>query len=215
VEERRRGRPADGGEKMKILVADDDVTSRHLLGAVLATRGHEVIFACDGVEALEEALKPGSPDLVIFDRMMPGLDGLEVTRRCRAAQECGRKYVILLTVRDGKKDVVEGLSAGADDYIAKPFDREELLARVAVGERFTVLRRGLEDKVEELSLALGHIKKLQGLLPICMHCHKIRNDKESWQRIESYISDHAEVQFSHGICPDCEKKYYGEQGTGA
>lgn len=193
---------------MKILVADDDAASRRMLGAVLATRGHEADFACDGSEALKKALEPGAPDLVILDRMMPVFDGLEVVRRCRSAQASCRKYMILLTEHDGKKDVVEGLSAGADDYIAKPFDREELLARVAVGERFTVLRRALEAKVDELSTALGHIKKLQGLLPICMHCHKIRTDKTSWQRMENYISEHAEVRFSHGICPDCEKKYY-------
>lgn len=193
---------------MRILAADDDAVSRSLLGALLEAGGHEPVYAADGKEALEEALKPGSPDLLVLDRMMPGYDGLEVVRRCRAAGDVGYKYIILLTVRNGKKDVVEGLSAGADDYIAKPFDRAELLARVAVGARFVGLRRALEGKVEELSAALGHIRKLQGLLPICMHCHKIRTDKKSWQRIESYITEHAEVRFSHGICPDCEKKYY-------
>ena len=103
---------------------------------------------------------------------------------------------------------MEGLGAGANDYIVKPFNREELRARVKVGERIIKLQSSLAARVEELQEALSHIKTLQGILPICMYCHKIRDDKEAWGRIESYIEKHSEVRFSHSLCPECLEKHY-------
>jgi CheY-like chemotaxis protein len=202
---------AAGAEKVKsfkVLVADDDADSRLLLEKVLEKRGYETCAAERYEDALAALLDDDGPALVLLDRMMPGGDGLEACRQYRARRKAGMKYIILITARSGVKDIVDGLAAGANDYLTKPFDKEELLARLGVGERFLELNRELEFKITELSAALGHVKKLQGLLPICMHCHKIRTDKASWQRIESYLSEHAEVRFSHGICPDCEKKYY-------
>ena len=107
-----------------------------------------------------------------------------------------------------KEDIVAGLEAGANDHITKPFDRDELKARVRVGQRVIELQSALADRVRELEEAMSHIRTLQGILPICMHCHRIRNDQESWERIESYIQEHSEAQFSHGLCPECLEKYY-------
>jgi CheY-like chemotaxis protein len=112
-------------------------------------------------------------------------------------------YVILLTVRDRKADIVKGLEAGADDYIAKPFHEEELRVRVLVGVRIIELQRKLSQRVDELTYALQQVKQLTGLLPICSYCKKIRDDHNYWQQVESYISKHSEALFSHCICPEC------------
>ena len=106
------------------------------------------------------------------------------------------------------KDIIAGLEAGADDYIGKPYEKDELRVRVKVGERITALQSALVEQVRSLQEALAHVKTLQGILPICMHCHKIRNDQQSWQRLEKYIAEHSDAKFSHGLCPECMKKHY-------
>jgi len=134
------------------------------------------------------------------------MDGAEVCRRARS-QEMGRLlYIILLTAKGRKEDIVQGLTAGADDYIIKPFDRSELKARINVGERILRLQAELAARVKELELALTNVKLLQGLLPICCYCKRIRNDQNYWQQVDTYIADHSEAQFTHGICPECREK---------
>jgi CheY-like chemotaxis protein len=109
----------------------------------------------------------------------------------------------MLTARDGIADRVRGLDAGADDYLVKPFDPGELRARVQAGERIVELQRGLAEKVAQLEAALRKVRRLGGLLPICAYCKAIRDDSDYWHRVEEYVSEHADVQFSHGICPQC------------
>jgi response regulator RpfG family c-di-GMP phosphodiesterase len=111
--------------------------------------------------------------------------------------------VILLTAKERGKDIVAGLQAGADDYVTKPFDHEELLARVQVGKRVVNLQLSLAERVSELEDALVQVRQLDGLLPICSYCKKIRNDHNYWEQVESYITDHSDAQFSHSICPGC------------
>lgn len=134
---------------------------------------------------------------------MPNMDGIEVCRRVRESLNSHPVYVILLTVRDRKADIVRGLEAGADDYIAKPFDEEELRVRVLVGVRIIELQRKLSQRVDELTYALQQVKQFTGLLPICSYCKRIRDDQNYWQQVESYISKHSEALFTHGVCPDC------------
>jgi response regulator RpfG family c-di-GMP phosphodiesterase len=112
-------------------------------------------------------------------------------------------YLILLTARARKEDVVTGLESGADDYVTKPFDRSELLSRVRTGERIVGLQANLAQRVRELEEALAQVNRLQGLLPICSYCKKVRDDGNYWHEVERYIADHADVHFSHGICPNC------------
>ena len=191
---------------MKILIAEDDSISRRLLQAALVKWGHEVVITTNGEDAWTAVQQPAAPALLILDWLMPGLDGLEVCRRLRAHDTLRSNYVILLTARTGKDDLVLGLEAGADDYVAKPFDQAELRARVRVGERVLQLQNALADRVRELEDAITSVKTLQGLLPICCYCKKIRDDGNYWHRVENYITGHANVRFSHGICPDCNDK---------
>jgi len=196
---------------MKVLIAEDDGTSRTILETLLKHWGYEVEVTTDGNEAWAALQKENAPRLAVLDWMMPGMDGVDVVRRLRSESKSTPTYIILLTALDGKENIVAGLDAGADDYVTKPFGKEELQARVRVGERMVELQSALSDRVRELQKALDHVKTLQGILPICMHCHKIRTDEKSWQRIEGYIEQHSEAQFSHGLCPECMEKYYPEE----
>jgi DNA-binding response OmpR family regulator len=135
--------------------------------------------------------------------MMPGIDGLEVCRRMRAAMPNAATYIILVTARGGLENVVQGLEAGADEYITKPFDPRELRARLRAGVRIVQLQKALLEGYHELEDALKRVKQLQGLLPICSYCKKIRNDRNYWEQVDAYVASHSEAQFSHGVCPDC------------
>ncbi len=139
---------------------------------------------------------------------MPGMDGLEICRRLRSREVLRYVYVILLTARDRAADVVAGLEAGADDYVTKPFDWNELHSRLRTGKRVQLLQSQLAAKVEDLESALAHVKTLQGLLPICMHCKRIRDDANTWHRLESYIEDHSNALFTHSLCRKCLEKHY-------
>jgi phosphoserine phosphatase RsbU/P len=190
---------------MKVLIAEDDRCSRTTLEATLTEWGYEVVTASDGLAAWEVLRQEDAPRLVVLDWVMPGLDGLELCRRVRASAELAWTYLIVLTVRAGTENVVAGLEAGADDYFVKPIEWAQLRARLRVGERTLGLQQALADRVQELNEALASVKHLQGLLPICAYCKKIRDDRNYWQQLESYITDHSEARFSHGICPDCMK----------
>jgi len=193
---------------MRILIAEDDSTSRRILETVLARWGYEVTAVADGLRAWQSLHAEDAPRLAILDWMMPGMDGTEICRHIRQSSPSSPAYIILLTARGRREDLVLGLEAGADDYITKPFDREELRARVQVGERVVELQTALAARVAELEQALAQVKTLQGILPICAHCHKIRGDQDYWQKLESYISEHSDAQFSHGLCPDCLREFY-------
>ena len=191
---------------MRVLIAEDDAVSRRLLEATLAKWGYEVVVTTDGLQALEVLSQPDAPSLAILDWMMPGLDGAQVCVKARELAGERLLYMILLTAKGRKEDIVEGLTAGADDYVIKPFDRSELKARINAGERILRLQAELASRVKELELALTNVKLLQGLLPICCYCKKIRDDKNYWQQVDTYVADHSEAQFTHGICPDCRDK---------
>ena len=188
---------------MEILLAEDDAVSRRILHSYLHRWGYEVLVAKDGAEAYQALDREDRPALAILDWMMPEMDGIEICRKVRQSRYTRPIHLILLTARNSKADIVEGLEAGADDYISKPFDREELRVRVRVGVRIVELQRKLAERVHELGEALRNINQLQGMLPMCSYCKKIRDDQNYWQQVESYISQHSEAQFSHGVCPDC------------
>ncbi len=188
---------------MRLLIADDDAVMRLALEAMLRKRGHAPVVACDGAEAWQRLQEDPALQLAILDWMMPGLDGIEVCRRARAELKDRKLYLILLTSQDSKANVIEGLQAGASDYVTKPFDNDELHARISVGAEVVRLWSELENRVRELEAALARERRLEGLLPICSYCKKIRDDRAYWHEVEHFISEHSGALFSHGICPAC------------
>jgi len=191
---------------MRILVADDDPISRRMLEALLTKAGHEVVVTCDGESAWNTLQRPDAPLLAVLDWMMPDLDGVELCRRIRSSPATAATYVVLVTAMGGQQDLLTGLEAGANDYIVKPFDAAELRARIQVGVRVTELQQSLAQRVRELEEALSSIRQLQGLLPMCSYCKKIRDDSNYWSQVEEYIARHIGAQCSHGICPECWEK---------
>ncbi|PYR18979.1 MAG: response regulator [Acidobacteria bacterium] len=188
---------------MRVLVAEDDRVTGEILARTLERWGYEASVVRDGREAWEHLRGEVAPTLAILDWMMPHMDGPDICRHVRAELPLANMYLLLVTAREARGDIVAGLNAGADDYIVKPFDPEELRARVAVGIRVLTLQQKLAERVAELETALSNVKQLRGLLPICSYCKRIRGDDQYWQQVEGYISEHSDAQFSHGICPSC------------
>jgi phosphoserine phosphatase RsbU/P len=188
---------------MRILIAEDDPLPRAVLERTLKKWGHEVVVACDGPEAWRALQADSAPKLAILDWMMPGLDGPEVCRKVRDLVRPEPTYIIILTARQQKEDVVAGLESGADDFVTKPFDQQELRSRIQVGVRIVSLQQKLNDRVRKLEDALAQVTQLRGLLPICSYCRKVRDDKNYWQEVDSYLCAHTDVHLSHGICPQC------------
>lgn len=189
--------------KPQVLLAEDDATTRLVTQRRLQAWGYEPVVVTDGETAWETLEGLQAPCIAVLDWMMPGLDGLEVCRRVRREQPSELRYLVLLTTRASKDDVVEGLEAGADDYVAKPFHAAELRARLNNGARLLELQSSLSQRIAELERATRHVRQLQSLLPICSYCKRVRNDQNYWTQVESYLGEHLDVQFSHGICPSC------------
>jgi DNA-binding response OmpR family regulator len=188
---------------VRALVADDDRVTAEILSRTLKRWEFDVTVVGNGAAAWDDLRAATAPTLAILDWMMPEQDGPEVCRRVRCELPLANMYLMLLTAREGRGDLVAGLDAGADDYITKPFEAEELRARVQVGVRVLTLQQSLAERVEELQAALSNVKQLRGLLPICSYCKRIRGDDQYWQQLEGYIAEHSDAQFSHGICPTC------------
>ncbi len=187
----------------RILIAEDDFVSRRLLEKSLKNWGYEVIVVKDGEAALDILQGPDAPQFAILDWMMPGMTGVEVCKEVRKQHHDVYTYIILLTALEQIEKMVEGFESGADDYVAKPFQAQELKARIKVGLRILKLQRNLSEHVKKLQTALDNIDKLEGLLPICSYCKRVRDDKNYWSQVEEYIADRSNVDFSHSICPDC------------
>jgi DNA-binding response OmpR family regulator len=189
---------------MRALIADDDHVSALVVARAVERRWQVPVEVVHDGDSAWAALNAGTPpSLAIVDWMMPGVDGLELCRRIRKSPACAQMYVILLTARDSRADIVAGLEAGADDYLVKPFDSAELGARVQAGIRILSLQSQLNARIGELQQTLAAVRQLKGLLPICCYCKRIRKDEDYWQQLETYISDHSDAEFSHGICPEC------------
>lgn len=191
---------------MRILIAEDEPTSRRMLEVTLASWGYEVVAAADGQEAWQLLQHEAAPQLLILDWMMPVLDGLQLIRQLRRELPQRPFYIILLTARVSREDMIQGLEAEADDYVTKPFDRGILKARIQVGARVIQLQAMLADRVRDLEKAVQVAKRLRGLIPICSYCKSIRNDANYWEQLETYIAEHSEAEFSHGVCPSCFEK---------
>jgi DNA-binding response OmpR family regulator len=189
---------------MNVLIAEDDAISSRVLDATLKKWGYEVLAHNDGTSAWETIRGSAQPPrLLILDWMMPGMDGPDICRKLRETEQNISPYLVLLTSKEDSQSVVEGLKAGADDYVTKPFDAAVLRARVDVGLRVLRLQQKLSARVTELEIALANVKRLQGLLPICSYCKRIRDDGNYWKQVDTYLAENTEAKLSHGFCPDC------------
>lgn len=141
---------------MRVLIAEDDVSYRRILESLLRKWGHEIQVAEDGVEAWDALQCEGSPSMVILDWMMPGMDGIDVCRQVRELKQDIRPYVILLSGKDEKKDLITGISTGADDYVTKPFHPDELRVRILAGERILNLQAESLMVMEALRKQASH-----------------------------------------------------------
>lgn len=176
---------------MTILLVDDDPITVELLKAVLENSGHEVVVARNGEDAWM-TLARQRIQVVISDWMMPKLDGLDLCQRIRARRTPEYIYFILITARSGKENYFLANEKGVDDFLTKPLRQDELQTRLRVAGRILGFIRQVSD--------------LKRLLPICSYCKRIRDDKDYWHQIESYIHDHTGADFSHSICPECFEK---------
>jgi two-component system, cell cycle response regulator len=140
----------------QVLIADDDAMSRRILQSWLESWGYQVVVAEDGDIAWSILQQEHAPEMLILDWVMPGIDGIELCRRIRERQKVVYQYILLATGKDAKDDVVKGLEAGADDYLTKPFDRNELRARLRVGLRILTLQEGLINARDELRFQATH-----------------------------------------------------------
>lgn len=181
---------------MNILLAEDDPVARKVIEAVLTAAGHHVVAAENGLDAWG-IWRLSKQAVVVTDWLMPELDGLELCRRVRAESRPEYTYIILQTSKSGKENYLTAMRAGIDDFVTKPVDPDELQARLGAAERILRLRRELTQ--------------LEGLLPICSYCKRIRDAGNTWQSVERYVGERSGAEFSHGICPECYRKHIEPQ----
>jgi CheY-like chemotaxis protein len=184
-----------------ILIVDDQEVNVLLLERMLRGAGYLSVSSTMDPNEVCELHRKNRYGLILLDLLMPGMDGYKVMEGLKEIEEGGYLPVLVITAQPDQK--LRALQAGAKDFVGKPFDLAEVLARV---------HNMLEVRLlyDELQKALEQVKLLSGLLPICMWCKKIRDDQGYWNAIEHYLGQHSEAEFSHGICPDCKRKYSGE-----
>jgi len=192
-----------------ILVAEDESVTRMLFITQLSKLGFSVIAVEDGIKAWEILQTEDAPRLVILDWSMPGIDGPTLCGLIR--KQNIYRYVLMVTARSRKEDIISGLNSGADDFLTKPVHIGEFHARLRVGQRLLELEETLGSKIQQLSAALEHVKQLQGMLPICMHCKRVRNDQQIWERVETYIEQRSDATFSHALCNECLETHYPQE----
>ena len=181
---------------LKVLVADDDATSRAVLLAALRRLDYDTVEADCGEAAWRAALR-SECRIVVSDWVMPDIDGLELCRRLREDPKRPYTYFILLSgERLGHPNHAKAMDEGVDDFLSKPVDIEALRMRLRVGERIVRLNE--------------RVRTLEGILPVCAYCRRIRNERNSYQSLEEFVSDRTPARFSHGICPDCAAKHFPE-----
>jgi DNA-binding response OmpR family regulator len=191
--------------KHAILIVDDDPGHIQIIINYLeaAEEAYKIYQALDAVKALSIA-RLKQPDLIITDWDMPEMSGIELIRQLKDDETTNGILVIMATgVMTSSENLKTALDAGAMDFIQKPIDKVELIARI---KSMLVLSDSFKEITtlnKQLQTALNEVKQLSGMLPICSHCKKIRSDQGYWTQIEDYIRAHSEAQFTHSICPDC------------
>lgn len=194
--------------KKTILIVDDEPLSIRILQHQLESE-HKILLAQSGEEALK-ILTYTLPDMILLDILMPDMDGYALYRKIREKPELAETPILFVTSLESHAGEAEGLALGASDYIHKPFHADLVRLRVRNhlalhDQRKLLLMKNAQ--LEKLNLQLkqttAQVKLLEGIIPICSYCHKIRDDQNIWKQLEMYICEHSDACFSHGICPDC------------
>jgi phosphoserine phosphatase RsbU/P len=205
-----------------ILIVEDSRDEQELLSTRLRAAGYGSVMVADSAEAAYGILGQGNPgqrtgavDLILMDIMLPGVDGLEACRWITTTKSLQDIPIIVITAKTEEKDLLAAFAAGAMDYIRKPVNPAELVARVSSALTLSTERNTRKAREQELLLrtqaleqAMREVKVLRGLIPICAKCKRIRTDTGDWQQLEEYIQNHSEVEFSHGFCQVCMKEIY-------
>jgi sigma-B regulation protein RsbU (phosphoserine phosphatase) len=206
--------------EVKVLVVEDDPFFQRVLQKRLSVDGYQVFTASDGREGMK-AIVTFEPDLVISDWMMPEVDGLELCQSVKTGLGESAPYFILLTAKGEISDRLLGLETGADDYLIKPCDQGELMARVRAGLRIVLLSQQLRRTVSELRVANAELESMRGgpaklveRLPMCSICRHVRDEHGAWQTLDAYLLARELAGFTHGICPDCRTVHYPEVTPG-
>ncbi len=189
-------------EKPRIMIVDDQTENIHMLMAVLKDE-YAVTPSLNGKAAIEKQ-KGTRPDLILLDILMPDIDGYDVCKGLKNDVQTKDIPIIFLTAVSEAMDAAKAFEIGAVDYITKPFNPVTVKARIKTHITLSATLKELKD-------ALDKVKNLEGLIPICSSCKQIRDDKGFWHRVEKYIEEHSGVSFSHGLCPDCIDKMYGDK----
>jgi sigma-B regulation protein RsbU (phosphoserine phosphatase) len=207
---------------MSILIVDDSEDARCLLISLLRRAGYQqLLTAASAAEALAHlgtssvSNDESGIDLMLLDIDMPAINGIEACRRVKV-DPCFRDMpVIMVTSHSDDQVLADAFAAGAMDYITKPFRPVELLARVRSAltlKQEMKARKAREEELitknSDLQRALQEIQTLRGLIKICSFCKRIQNDQGGWERLELYIREHSEAEFSHGICEECSRTHY-------
>jgi PleD family two-component response regulator len=194
-------------ESLAILLAEDGTIQSVILKRLLEDAGYRVDAVANGCEAAD-MLRKRTYSFLITGHLSPPMSGLELIRTVRAMSLPGYVFTILVTSKGSRGEFIEGMEAGADDFLMKPVDTDLLRVRLRAGERILRLERGLAERNRVLEKALGEVKKLSGLLPICANCKKIRDDRGYWHQVENYIKDRSDADFTHALCPSCMAELY-------
>jgi response regulator RpfG family c-di-GMP phosphodiesterase len=193
--------------KETILIVDDTPTNIKILVEALQV-DYTILVATNGKDAIKLAGSDPCPDIILLDILMPRPNGYDVCATLKNDSKTSGIPIIFVTALGSEEDETKGLKAGAVDFITKPYSIPIVKARIRIHLRLKEVEKNQEKLIGELKDALSRIKTLNGLLPICVQCKKIRDDKGYWNQIESYVSRHSLAEFSHGLCPDCVKLLY-------
>ncbi len=195
---------------IKILVVDDDPEILFATERIVKKMGFTAVGASTGFDCIDKVERE-QPDLILLDVELPDISGVEVCYTLKNDPAHKKRYIMMLSGnKTSSDDQADGLDSGADGYGARPVSQRELASRVNSMARLIRAERKCEAYIVELEKALEDIKVLSGIVPICMHCKKIRDDKGYWNQLESYIQNHSSAKFSHGICDPCMHTHYPE-----
>jgi CheY-like chemotaxis protein len=191
---------------VRVLVAEDDPTAGQALTSLLRRHEYEVELAADGQQALNTLMSANAPSVVLLDWDMPLLDGLRVARAVRSIPAERYIYLIMVTASDSASDLLTAFASGVDDFLSKPVNPAQLLARIRGAERVLAFQERHAAREVNLARLLDEVQTLRRLLPLCTHCKKARSDSAYWQEFEAYLSEHTGADATLGICPECAGK---------